>query len=71
MEELLTLVREKDKRWFSAKGRHKKSTMKAYKHIYDAQDRMIEAFDKKREKAEKSSGKKSVTANSAPHEPKP
>ena len=71
MEELLALIREKDKRWFAAKGRHKKCNMKAYKHIYDAQDRWIDAFDKKREKSEKSSAKKTAIITSAPHEPRP
>ena len=49
MEELIALIREKDKRWEAAKGRHKKCGMKLYKHIYDAHDHWMKIFDKKKE----------------------
>ena len=71
MEELLALIREKDKRWFAAKGRHKKCSMKAFKHLYDAHDHWTQAFDKKKEKPIKTPAKKAAAATSAPHEPKP
>ena len=71
MEEVIALIKEKDRRWTAAKGRHKKSSMKAYKYIYDQHNNLTNAYDKNKVTSNKASAKKSSVASSAPHEPKP
>ena len=46
MEDIIECVQVKDDRWKSIKARHKKSTCKLYKSLYDMVDHRIDAFDK-------------------------
>ena len=46
MEDIIECVQLKDDRWKSIKARHKKSTCKLYKSLYDMVDHRIDTFDK-------------------------
>ena len=46
MEDIIECVQLKDDRWKSIKARHKKSSCKLYKSLYDMVDHRIDTFDK-------------------------
>ena len=50
MEDIIECIQRKDERWKSIKARHKKSSCKLYKSLYDMVDHRIDAFDKNRNK---------------------
>ena len=50
MEDIIENLSRQDDRWKSCKARHKKSTCKLYKSLYDSVDHYTETFDKNRNK---------------------
>ena len=50
MEAIVELIQQKDERWKLIKARHRKSTCKLYKYLYDTVDHWTDVFDKNRKK---------------------